>query len=97
MRIDRFEPKDMDEITLDFREAFIGSEYLPYISPEAFTFRSMGEVISIVGINQFHDGVYMAWAFQYIRGQVVRTGYQEAVAAVNEKVHYEKADYIDCS
>jgi len=64
MRIDRFEADDMDELTQDHRELFEGSEYLPYVSPEAFTFRSMGEVISIIGITQFHKGVYMAWAFQ---------------------------------
>jgi hypothetical protein len=64
MRVDRFEENDMDELTQDFREAFEGNEYFPFVSPEAFTFRSMGEVISIIGIVQFHKGVYMAWAFQ---------------------------------
>jgi len=64
MRVDRFEAADMDELTQDHREIFEGNEYLPFVSPEAFTFRSMGEVISIIGIIQFHKGVYMAWAFQ---------------------------------
>ena len=64
MRVDRFQSSDMDELTADYREAFKGNEYLPMVSPEAFTFRSMGEVISILGIVQFHKDVYMAWAFQ---------------------------------
>lgn len=64
MRIDDFKAEDMEQLTQDHREVFEGNEYLPFVSPEAFTFRSMGEVISIIGIVQFHKGVYMAWAFQ---------------------------------
>lgn len=64
MIVERFKDGDMDELTQDFREVFEGNEYLPFVSPEAFTFRSMGEVISIIGITQFHKDVYMAWAFQ---------------------------------
>ena len=79
MRIDRFQEKDMDELTQDFREVFVGNEYLPFVSPEAFTFRFMGEVISMVGVTQFHSGVYMAWAFQSHSITYVGKAYAKAV------------------
>jgi hypothetical protein len=64
MKLEHFQPTDLDKLTQDFREQFEGNEHLPFTSREVFTFTSQGEVISIVGIQQFHKGVYIAWAFQ---------------------------------
>jgi hypothetical protein len=86
MRIDRFEADDMDELTQDHRETFQGNEYLPFVSPEAFTFRSMGEVISIIGITQFHKGIYMAWAFQSHSLTYVGRMYARAVKAIIQQL-----------